>query len=477
MSQQVNRESAEQETTETPSVAGSAENRTIAIVEDDESIARMLKTMLADDGHETLVYTDSETCLSELHSRDCDIVITDLKLPDGSGFDILREVKQFRPEIMVIFITAFGTVENAVDAMKRGAYDFLPKPIGKEELLITVHKAIRFHDLKKENRLLRNQLSEKYSFDRIVGKSRVMQKRYSLLSKVANSDSTVLITGETGTGKDLAARAIHYNSPRKDDPFVPVDCSTIPKDLVASELFGHKKGSFTGATRDQKGKFELADGGTLLLDEVGEIPQSVQVQLLRVLQQRRVTPIGHDKEIPVDVRILAATNQDLEEAVASGAFREDLYFRLNVFPIQMPPLRDRTEDIPLLVEHFLEKQASETDVKVTQEAFDLLFEHEYTGNVRELENIIERALILSEGNDIYPEHVPDNLVRQNPTSEESPEFRIPDDGISLEKIESNLIRKALEKANGNQTRAAELLDISRQTLIYRMQKYHIGTKS
>ncbi|MCF7806022.1 MAG: sigma-54 dependent transcriptional regulator [Candidatus Marinimicrobia bacterium] len=437
----------------------------------------MLEAMLESDGYEVLLHNNTESCLAEIHNRDCDLVITDLKLPDGSGFDILREVKRFRPETMVIFITAFGTVENAVDAMKSGAYDFIPKPIGKDELLLTVHKALRFRELKMENRLLRNQLSEKYSFDRIVGKSVVMQKVFSLLSKVANSDSTVLLTGETGTGKELAARAIHYNSPRKEGPFIPVDCSAIPKDLVASELFGHKQGSFTGATGDQKGKFVLADGGTILLDEVGEIPQNVQVQLLRVLQQRKVTPIGHDNEIPVDVRIIAATNRDLEEAVESGAFREDLYFRLNVFPVHMPPLRDRREDIPLLVDHFLQKHAPDEDIKVTQEAFNQLFEYGYPGNVRELENIIERALILSEGGDIYPEHLPDSIGGQKNSKAGNLELQIPDTGISLEQIEKDLITKALDKAKGNQTRAAELLDISRQTLIYRMEKYNLRTDS
>jgi len=389
---------------------------------------------------------------------------------------LLSEIKKYHPDVVLVIITAFGTVERAVEAMKRGAYDFITKPIDNEELVITVSNALRFGELLAENRLLRHELSEKYSLDRLVGKSLAMQQVYTLVRKVAKSDANVLITGETGTGKELVARAIHYSSPRRGKPFIAVDCSTLPKDLVASELFGHKKGSFTGAFRDKKGKFELADGGTLFLDEIGDVPLETQVKLLRVLQERTITPVGDERDIPVDVRIIAATNRDLQSAIEAGEFRQDLYYRLNVFPIELPPLRQRREDIPLLVEHFLKRLAPDRRVRVTPKAFELLTRYHWAGNVRELENVVERAVILSEGGDIYPEHLPDSLNSSTRPSNGALDIEIPEEGISLEALEKDLIQKALRKAGGNQTRAAELLGISRHTLIYRLEKYGMTSK-
>jgi two-component system NtrC family response regulator len=448
----------------------------IAVVDDDKNLAKMLAYILEEQGHEVVVFHDAPSCQRYLHEHDCDLVITDLQMPNGDGMQLLSEVKKYHPDVVLVIITAFGTVERAVEAMKRGAYDFITKPIDNEELVITVNNALRFGELLAENRHLRDQLSEKYSLDQLVGKSLAMQQVYTLVRKVAKSDANVLITGETGTGKELVARAIHYNSQRRDKPFMAVDCSTIPKDLVASELFGHRKGSFTGAIRDKKGKFELANGGTLFLDEIGDVPLETQVKLLRVLQQRTITPLGDERDVPVDVRIIAATNRDLQAAIEAGEFRQDLYYRLNVFPIELPPLRQRREDIPLLVEHFLTKFAPGKQVTVTPKAFELLTQYHWSGNVRELENVVERALILSEGGDIYPEHLPDSLKTSSRPGNGLLDIEIPDEGISLEDLEKDLLQKALRKAGGNQTRAAELLGITRHTLIYRLEKYGLTPK-
>jgi len=449
----------------------------IVVVDDDKNLAKMLTFILEEQGYEVCEFHDGKSCLRYLHEHDCDLVLTDLRMPDDSGLKILSEIKKYHSDVVVIIITAFGTVETAVEAMKRGAHDFITKPIDKEELIITVHNAVQFRKLLLENQQLRKELHERFKFDRFIGKSLEMQKIYTLLRKVASSDANVLITGETGTGKELVARAIHYNSHRRDKPFVAVDCSTIPADLVSSELFGHRKGSFTGAIRDRKGKFELADGGTLFLDEIGEMPLDTQAKLLRVLQERTISPLGDDREISVNVRVIAATNRDLLAAVESGKFRLDLYYRLNVFPIELPPLRKRKEDIPLLVEHFLRKFCPKNTPCITPRALEILKNYNWPGNVRELENVVERALVLSEGKEILPEHLPDMINRQTIDSDKILEIQIPDEGISLEELEKRLIFQALKKAGGNKTRAAKLLGLSRHTLLYRLEKYEINSSN
>jgi two-component system NtrC family response regulator len=445
-------------------------NKTILLVEDDESLRRMMEFQLAEKGYAVRAACDGEQALRLFRETPPDLVVTDMTLPRVGGLELLRAVKREAPRVPVIVITAFGTIETAVQAMRDGAFHYVTKPISNEELALVVAKALDYGALSEENVRLRQELRERHKIENIVGDSAAMKRVYDMVARVAGRNVTVLLEGESGTGKELIARAIHYNSARAAGPFVPVNCGAIPKDLVESELFGARKGAFTGATHDRAGQFEQADQGTIFLDEIVELPPDAQVKLLRVLQDRVVTPLGGEKPIPVDVRIIAATNRSLETAVAEGDLREDIFYRLNVVTISLPPLRDRRDDIPLLVRRFLEK-FGQPQCKVSPDAWDILSRGHWPGNVRQLENAIERALVLQRNpGEITAEDLPPELVTPSPKPVlAGGEF--PDDGINLEENEKVLIQMALVKSGNNQTRAAQLLGISRHVLLYRMQKY------
>ena len=446
-------------------------NKTILIADDDESLRRIIEYNLSNKGYRIFLADDGEEALNIFKSEDVDIVITDIKMEKVDGLELLEEIKRLKSNALVIMITAHGSIETAVRAMKLGAYDYITKPFDRDELQIMVEKALSLQSLMSENIRLRQELADRFSLDNIIGASSKMKRIYDMVARVAKSDSTVLLQGESGTGKELIARAIHFNSSRAKKPFITVNCSAIPENLMESELFGHVKGAFTGADKDKVGKFEAAEGGTIFLDEIGDIRKDLQVKLLRVLQEKFIDKVGSTQDINVDVRIIAATNILLETAIEEGKFREDLFYRISVIPILLPPLRERKDDIPLLVQHFMAKHGGK-DCKMLSEVLDILNRYDWPGNVRELENIIERAIVLKkEDNVISPEDIPDHIKRKQSSSQMS--LEIPDEGLKLEEVEKALIINAMNKAGQNQTRAAELLDISRQTLIYRMQKYDI----
>lgn len=443
----------------------------ILVIDDDPSLRRVLEYNLQEEGYEVYLATTGSEGLQAFEDYHPSLVITDLKMPGIDGFGVLREIKERSPDTLVMIITAFGAVDSAVEAMKLGAYDYITKPFNRDELKLMVRKALQVTNLSKENRQLRDKLSEKIDFRNIVAISPEMEKVFQVVRKVANSDATVLITGESGTGKELVAKALHSLSSRKSGPFVPINCAAIPRDLLESELFGHVKGSFTGAIRDKTGKFKQADGGTLFLDEVGELPLELQPKLLRALQERVVEPVGGAECQSLDVRVVAATNLDMELAIQDGVFREDLFYRLSVIPIHMPPLRDRKEDIPLLLKHFAAKHGSEGLVfeKSALEALNLYY---WPGNVRELENTVERLVILHGGEKITRADLPDKIG----SSEDSSPARVvnlPDEGYSLEQLEREVVVEALSRNRWNRTNAARFLRIPRHVLLYRMEKYGI----
>ncbi|ODS32983.1 MAG: sigma 54 response regulator [Candidatus Scalindua rubra] len=445
--------------------------KTILIADDDESLRRVIEYNLSNKGYRVLLASNGTEALNIFKSEDVDIVVTDIKMEKIDGLELLEKVKRFKSNALVIMITAYGSIETAVRAMKLGAYDYITKPFDRDELQIMIKKALDLQSLMSENIRLRQELADRFSLDNIIGASSKMKRIYDLVARVAKSDSTVLLQGESGTGKELIARAIHFNSSRAKKPFITVNCSAIPENLMESELFGHVKGAFTGAIKDKTGKFEAADGGTIFLDEIGDIRKDLQVKLLRVLQEKSIDKVGATPSINVDVRIIAATNIQLETAIEEGKFREDLFYRISVIPILLPTLRERKDDIPLLAQHFVGKHGGK-DCKIQPEVFDVLNRYDWPGNVRELENIIERAIVLKEKeNVVSPEDIPDHIKIKQFHSPMS--LEIPDEGVKLEEVEKSLIINALNKAGQNQTRAAELLNISRQTLIYRMQKYDI----
>ncbi len=442
----------------------------ILLIDDDASLRRVVEFSLAEAGYRIQSTASGEEGLALFEKEPVDAVVTDITMPGMSGMDVLRRVQERVPGLPVIIITAYGTIESAVEAMKQGAYDYITKPFNRDELRLILERALKLRRLEKENLRLREEVIGKYRFEGIIGGSEKFQEALDLAGRVAGSDASVLITGESGTGKELIARAIHYAGRRADGPFVAVNCAAIPEHLIESELFGHVKGSFTGAVKDKEGKFELADGGTIFLDEIGDLRIDLQAKILRALQERTVDRVGGAKPVPVDVRVLAATNRDLEREVKEGRFREDLYYRLSVINLQVPPLRERRDDIPLLVQHFLRKYNREADVSLSPDALTALSSYGWPGNVRELENVIERASVLKRGVEIGVPDLPDKIAaRQGGVGNII--LNLPDDGISLEELEKNLIVKALEKHKGNQTRAAEYLRITRPTLIYRMEKY------
>lgn len=445
----------------------------ILVVDDDESLRWVTQAQLQQSGYDVAAAADGVSALDIVRQRPPDLVITDLNMPAMSGLELLKKIRAEYPEIIVIVVTAFGTVENAVEAMKSGAYDYITKPVNMDELRLIVSRGLEHLDLKEEVRQLRANLDRKYGFENILGRSKSLLYVLDMAARAAQATSTVLIRGETGTGKELLAKAIHFNSGRKNKPFVTINCGAIPKDLLESELFGYVKGSFTGALADKRGKVEFADGGTLFLDEVGELPLELQVKLLRLIQQGELEKLGIAGVIKVDVRIIAATHRNLQAMVEDGAFREDLYYRLAVIPLELPPLRERADDVPELVEHsFLKAKEKQRrpGLALPPRLLPYFTSHTWPGNVRELENIVERVVVLARGDEITLDDLPDFLRRERPAVE-ALRLDLPPSGISLEAVEKELILRALEKFGGNQTRAAQYLDISRKTLIYRMEKF------
>jgi two-component system NtrC family response regulator len=450
----------------------------ILVVDDDASLRRVLEYNLAEEGYEVTAAGSGEEALSLLERERFDLVVTDIKMPGMDGMDLLRRVKDSSPDTQVVMITAFGTIEMAVEAMKAGAFEYITKPFNRDELKLTARKALRFRTLETENLRLKKEVSRKFGFENIVGDSVRMQEVFRLVEKVADSDVSVLVTGESGTGKELVAKAIHYRSYRSEKPFVAINCAAIPRELLESELFGHKKGAFTGAVRDKKGKFEDAGGGTLFLDEIGELPVELQAKLLRAVQEREITPVGGSAPVRFDARIISATNRDLEAEIAQGRFREDLYYRLAVVPVRLPSLRERPEDIPLLVRHFLEKLGGGARISISPEALEALGNYHWKGNVRELENTLERLVILRETDRIRLEDLPESLRsgggRVQAEGRDGFSFVLPSGGISLEEAEKALIIEALERNGWNQTKAAQFLRIPRHILLYRMEKFGIS---
>ncbi len=425
---------------------------------------------LVEAGYAVRAVASGEVALALFEKERYDAVITDITMPGMSGMEVLRKVRERDGIMPVIVVTAYGTIESAVEAMKQGAFDYITKPFNRDELLMTLEKALRMRKLEHENIELRAEIRGSYCFEEIIGNSERMKTVLEMAYRVAGSDASVLITGESGTGKELLARGLHYGSPRSNGPFVAVNCAAIPENLIESELFGHVKGAFTGAVKDKQGRFELADGGTLFLDEIGELRLDLQAKILRALQEKTVDRVGGSRPVPADARVVAATNRDIEKAVKDGKFREDIYYRLSVITLHMPPLRERKEDIPLLVGHFLRKFGKNLDISIDPAALTALQTYGWPGNVRELENVIERASVLRQGNVITLADLPEKLSREQGSVEDII-LNLPEEGISLEGLEKSLIVKALEKYKGNQTRAAEYLGITRPTLIYRMEKY------
>jgi DNA-binding NtrC family response regulator len=449
----------------------------ILVVDDDSSVRRVMQMQLAEAGYDVRLAATGGEALRILLDLRPKLVITDLRMPDLDGIALLRHIADNEIETTVIIITAFGSIETAVQAMRLGAYDYITKPIDYEALLLAVHRAMERQNLIEEVRNLRSALDRRYGFENIIGHSKSLLRVLEMAARVAQHDSTVLINGETGTGKELLARAIHHNSRRRNQSFVTINCGAIPKELIESELFGFSKGAFTGASASKPGKVELADGGTLFLDEIGELPLESQVKLLRLIQQGELERVGATTSTVINVRVIAATNRNLSAMVEDGAFREDLYYRLAVVPLYLPPLRERKEDIPELAEHLFKKAKERhgmQSLRVSPSVIPRLAAHRWSGNIRELENVVERMLVLSNGEQITEEDLPDEMRTANQSSANSSMLlEFPDEGISLESVERELLLRALEKAGGNQTKAARYLDISRRTFIYRMEKHGI----
>jgi two-component system, NtrC family, response regulator AtoC len=447
----------------------------VLVVDDDSSLRRVMKMQLEEAGYQVSLAQDGDDAWSVLRKVEPQLVITDLQMPT-TGLELLRRMTKEGLQTTVIVITAFGTIESAVEAMKMGAYDYVTKPIDFDALVLIVHRAMERQNLIEEVRTLRSALDQRYGFEGIVGNAKVLLRVLDQAARVAQRDATVLIQGETGTGKELIARAIHHNSPRHHRPFVAINCGAIPKDLVESELFGYARGAFTGALNSKAGRIELADGGTLFLDEIGELPLEAQVKLLRVLQEGELAKLGESAPVKVDVRIIAATHRDLSAMVEDATFREDLYYRLAVVPLKVPPLRERREDIPGLIEA-LQQRIRERhrlpEMRLSPTVHQRLISYTWPGNVRQLENILERLMLLASSNVITAEDLPEELI--SPSASSAVLWpTLPEEGLSLEGIERELISRALEKFKGNQTQAARYLDISRRTLIYRMEKHGLG---
>lgn len=453
----------------------------ILVVDDEQSLRDVLSIMLKRAGYAVTSAMDGEEAIEFLNKEIFDLVITDLRMPKLDGMEVLKAVKSASPETVVLIITAFATADSAVEAMKQGAYDYLTKPFQVDEVQLIIRNALEKRRLTTENILLKREMASQSSFAQLVGQSEAMQKVFDVVRKVADSKSNVLICGESGTGKELVARAIHYNSARSVLPFVAVNCSAVPETLLESELFGHMKGSFTGAISNKAGLFEIANGGTIFLDEIGDTTPTIQVKLLRVIQEREFRRVGGNQDVKVDVRVVAATNKDLEQAVAEGSFREDLYYRLDVIPIRLPPLRMRTSDIPLLVNHFLErfsKESGKAKPVISPEAMHILLGHEWRGNVRELENLIERVVAFSMEGSVTDIEVRGWLHRPTTQSQQSAmPLDLTDEGLDLEGlingIEKDLLLKALERSKWVKKKAARMLRLNTRSFRYRLEKYAI----
>jgi len=440
--------------------------QSILVVEDEEKLRRVITLHLSSAGFEVKGTGSAEEGLKL--ASDVDLILTDLKLPGMDGLEMLQGLNEQNSHAPVIVMSAFGTVENAVEAMKKGAVDFLAKPFSLDHLTVVVEKALEFRKLRNENRELREALGQRYQFENIIGRSPAMQEIFATIVRVAVTRATVLLAGESGVGKDMIARAIHQHSPRRDRPFVKINCTAIPENLMESELFGYEKGAFTGANISKPGKFEAADTGTVFLDEIGDVPPGIQVKLLRVLQEREFERLGSNKTMHTDVRVVAATNVDLRAALEQGTFREDLYYRLNVVPLNIPPLRERKEDIPYLVDHFAKKFNGE----ISDGALERLMSYHWPGNVRELENVIERSVLLAQGPRVEAGDIRiDTAQRARPSSASSDHF-LPD-GMSLDEFEQSVIRESLKRANGNKSQAARLLGLTRNALRYRLAQMGI----
>ena len=448
----------------------------ILLVEDDVSLRRIMQLRLEAGPYRVTCVASAEEAIAAVERQPFHLVVSDLMMPGLSGLDLLKRIKADAPNTPVILLTAYGSVESAVDAMKSGAFDYLTKPVESTDLLMTVARALETQRLREEVQTLRSSVSAKYGFENIIGRSPNLLYVLDVAGRAAQSDSTVLINGETGTGKELLAKAIHFNSPRRDQPFVAINCGAIPRELLESELFGHIKGSFTGAIAHKKGRIEMAHGGTLFLDEIGEMPPELQVKLLRVIQEREIEKLGATEPTRVDVRLVAATHRNLSAMIEDGTFREDLYYRLAVIPLELPPLRERPDDIPDLVNFFFDRakqRVNRPNLTFPPSLLPYFQGYRWPGNIRELENILERIAVLARSNEVTLADLPPKLaaVGAAPTALQ---LDLPTTGISLENVEKELILKALEKCDWNQTHAAKYLDISRKTLIYRMEKHGLA---
>lgn len=450
----------------------------ILVADDEQSMREFLDIMLRKEGYKVTLASNGEEVLKLIEKDIFDLVLLDIRMPRIDGLSALKRIKSVSPDTIVIMITAYASADTAIRAMKEGAYDYIIKPFKIEEIKLIIKNALEKKNLQNENTLLKKVVRDRFHFENIIGQSPKMIAIYELLEKVSPTKTNILITGESGTGKELIAKAIHFNSPRKDKPFVTLNCGAIPETLIESELFGHMKGAFTDAIATKKGLFEIADGGTIFLDEISELPLLMQVKLLRVLQDKEFKRVGGTEDIKVDVRIISATNKDLEEAVREKRFREDLFYRLNVIQIKLPPLRERKEDIPLLAEHFLKRYAQELNKNISRispEALRILLDYDYPGNVRELQNIIERAVALETSNELTPNNLNSYLEGQLSLKKTPIDLEIPNEGIDLEKfvseIEKTLIIKALDKTKGIKKKAAELLHINFRSMRYRLEKY------
>ncbi len=447
----------------------------ILIIDDDPAMVSVISEICHERGHQTIAFNSGQKAIENLANHSPQLVITDLKMDKVGGLDILRECREVLPQTPVIVITAYAKVESALEAMKLGAYDYIAKPFKVDELQLTIQRALDHQQDRREIQQLRRAVKEKYRFENIIGTSQKMQDVYNLIAKVADTDSTILIQGESGTGKELVARALHFNSNRQHQPFVAINCSALPENLLESELFGHKKGAFTGAVQDKIGLFEEAEMGTIFLDEINSMALSLQTKLLRVLQERQIRRVGDTKSVPINVRVLAATNESLNDKIKSGAFREDLYYRLCVIPIEMPALRERLDDIPLLVSHFLQKNAAQTGTeakKIDQKAIESLQGYRWPGNVRELENAIERACALCDEGTIQPQDLPPQVLRQAGIPAPSGSSALPV-GRSLDDYvreqERAFIEETIKFNGGNREKAAKMLEISMATLYRKLE--------
>jgi len=451
----------------------------LLIVDDEQGMRQLLTHVFGRAGHAVRAAESGAKALELLRQEPADLIVSDVKMPDMNGIELLRRVREFLPDVAVVMMTAFATVDTAREAFKLGADDFIQKPFDVDELKLIAEKALERLRLLQENRAFKRAQRDRARLDQIIGHSQKMQAVYQMIETVAQVQSTILITGESGTGKEMVARAIHNLSPRADKPFMPVNCGAFTETLLESELFGYVRGAFTGATANRKGLFEAADRGTIFLDEIGEMSPTMQVKLLRVLQERKVRPVGAHEESSIDTRVIAATNRDLAQMVKQGSFREDLFYRISVIPIELPPLRERREDIPELVEHFVQKFCQQTgrQVGITERATELLERYSWPGNVRELEHTIERAVALERADSIQPESLPQAVTNYNPASIAPSAFELPESGVNLvahlEHLEKTYVLEALRRTGGNQTRAAEILHMSVRSLRHLLDKHGV----